>query len=192
MISDQQAIKDLKNITGTRNIESVDLKEWELGLHRATLLKVDLSRLNQDGWGIKIDKIDEMKNAFYSGDLKIPYGEVKENFVYINPPLSGYAWMNDDGQSWTFQLKEDFTGVQVGQKVVRMGNSTVILSNEKIEIRNGQSLITLSNDEVSIALVEAGGDGVNIGSGDSEIELSDTEININSEEVYVDGAKLQL
>jgi hypothetical protein len=134
MTSDNQTIKYLKEITGTRDLSSVDINQREFGVHRANLIKVNLEKLDSDGWNIQIVKSGKFVDAFYIGDLVILYDELRDGYAYYNTPVNGYAWMNDDGVSWTFTIQEHFNDIQPGEKIIRMGNSTIKLTNNRITI----------------------------------------------------------
>lgn len=133
MRSDIHIRNDIRKIAGTDKLEG-----FIPGVFECTLLKINKSKINEDGWYIRIDSTGEKVWAYYTfdfGDEFIPLGNENENLVNLKEKIKVLAMQDGNKKDWRIIKGSDILNIKdLGVRVLRVGNSEIRISNEKIEI----------------------------------------------------------
>lgn len=146
MISDRKSAINLKEITGVIK-DGIDITERTLGEIEGELIKIDMSKINSDGWYVKIietSRYEWMFMRFKKGDFFLPNGNLTNGILMVaNEDKNVLVQEDENGAAWNII---DYNGTintipEPGEKIIENGTSRIRVKKDSIIIEGGEVFI---------------------------------------------------
>jgi hypothetical protein len=110
MLTDQETIKAVRTIAGLTDATGKDLTQVESFIREAQLIKIDLNRIDLDGWLIQIKESGrrywaECFMPFFESST--PEGKVQKNILTLNPIIDVLVYQDKTDEGWRILIPKN-------------------------------------------------------------------------------------
>ena len=133
--------KSLLELSGTEKAplaQANTKKDLAKGVMNAKVVKIDLSKINKDGWYVRydVDGVTSEPLQISAPIQSIPQGRVVNGFLYPDEPLDVLVTKDISNNGIIISTPSNINKdeIEVGTKILTQGNSKIILHDDYIEI----------------------------------------------------------
>jgi hypothetical protein len=139
MMTDGETIQAIREIAGLKDNTGKDLTQIENFLREAILVKIDINRMDRDGWLIQIKETGQRYWAecwmpWFESD--VPQGQIQSNMLILNPILEVIVYQDKSDEGWRILVPKRRCAKinEAGVKYIGHANSYIKIAEDHIDI----------------------------------------------------------